>query len=125
VSIEKYLVTGSLELARYSPRRNLAKTHVAFSGVPRKHPYDSDKLLLIADPFSTHAVFYEFNLSDVGHIEELPSVVTEAGESARTARVWVKKGGFGLRYEPFRVEDTGALATRIRRARRQPARKDR
>ena len=29
-----------------------------------------------------------------------------AEESARTARVWVKKGSLGLRYEPFRVEDT-------------------
>jgi hypothetical protein len=106
VSIAKYLGTGKLQLERYAPRKNIAKDYVAFSGVPRKHPYDEDKLLLIADPFSTHAVFYEFNLSDIAQVDELPNVVTERGESARTARVWVKKGSLGLRYEPFRVEDT-------------------
>jgi hypothetical protein len=106
VSIAKYLGTGKLEIARYSPRKNLGEDHVAFSGVPRKHPYDEDKLLLIADPFSMHAVFYEFNLSDIVQIDELPNLVTERGENARTARVWVKKGSLGLRYEPFRVEDT-------------------
>lgn len=119
MSIEKYLATGKLEIARYSPRKNLGKDHVAFSGVPRTHPYDEDKLLLIADPFSTHAVFYEFNLADIVQVEELPSVVTERGESARTARVWVKKGAFGLRYEPFRVEDTGSLAEKLGPARRR------
>jgi hypothetical protein len=119
VSIEKYLRTGKLEVARYSPRKNLSKDHVSFSGVPRKHPYDEDKLLLIADPFSLHAVFYEFNLTDIVHVEELPSVVNEGGESARTARVWVKKGSFGLRYEPFRVEDTGAFMETLGRPRRR------
>lgn len=119
MSIAKYLRTGKLEVARYSPRKNLGKDHVAFSGVPRKHPYDEDKLLLVADPFSVHAVFYEFNLTDIAHVEELPAVVTEGGESARTARVWVKKGSFGLRYEPFRVEDTGAMMDSLGRPRRR------
>jgi inorganic pyrophosphatase len=109
VSIQKYLVTGTLEIERYSPRKNLAKDHVAFSGMPRKHPYDPEKLLLLADPFSTHAVFYEFNLADIGHVEELPNLGTESGESIRIARVWVKAGSFGLRYEPFRVEATAGL----------------
>ena len=119
MSIEKYLATDKLEVARYSPRRNLAKDCVAFTGVPRKHPYDEDKLLLIADPFSTHAVFYEFNLGDIVHVQELPNVGNDGGESARTARVWVKKGSFGLRYEPFRVEDTGSLARMPGRSRRR------
>lgn len=110
MSIEKYLVTGKLDLARYVPRQHLSADHVAFSGVPRKHPYDHDKLLLLADPFSTHAVFYEFNLADIAVVEELPNLVTESGESARIARVWVKKGSVGLRLEPFRVDDTASLA---------------
>ena len=121
MSIEKYLVTGRLALTRYSPMRNPGKDHVAFTGVPRKHPYDKDKLLLIADPFSAHAVFYEFNLSDIGLVEELRNLVSESGESAKTARIWVKKGSFGLRYEPFRVEDTGELVAK--RKARAPARR--
>ncbi|CAB1080788.1 hypothetical protein D1AOALGA4SA_8463 [Olavius algarvensis Delta 1 endosymbiont] len=32
----------------------LRKTHVSFSGSPQKHPYDADKVILIADPFSTN-----------------------------------------------------------------------
>ena len=113
MSIAKYLVTGKLDITRYSPRSNLSADHVAFSGMPRKHPYDRDKLLLLADPFSTHAVFYEFNLSDIAMVEELPHLVAENGESARIARVWVKKGSFGLRYEPFRVEDTAGLVSEL------------
>src|SRR5512139_3732883 len=113
MGIEKYLVTGTLDLARYSPRQNLTAEHVAFSGVPRKHPYDPDKLLLLADPFSAHAVFYEFSLSDIALVEELPKLVTESGESARIARVWVKKGSAGLRMEPFRVEDTRAFLGKL------------
>jgi hypothetical protein len=112
MSIRKYLSTRRLDIARYSPRTNVRAGHVAFSGVPRKHPYDRDKLLLLADPFSAHAVFYEFNLADIGMMEELPNLVSEQGENALMARIWVKKGSLGLRYEPFRVEDIASFAAK-------------
>ena len=41
--------------------RLLKETNVCFSGSPRKHPYDSDKVILIADPFSANNLYYEFN----------------------------------------------------------------
>jgi hypothetical protein len=107
LSISKYLGTEPLhEVARYSARGGSAADNVAFTGAPRKHPYDNDKLILICDPFSTQTMFYEFRLQDVAHVEELPSLVTEGGEGLPMVRLWVKKGALGLRYEPFIVADT-------------------
>ena len=51
-------------------------------------------------------MFFEFNINDIVHVEELSSIVNEAGESLRIVKIWVKKGSLGLRYEPFVVEDT-------------------
>lgn len=107
MSIRRYLDTEPLhEVARYSARSGFAADSVAFTGAPRKHPYDSEKLILISDPFSAQTMFYEFRLQDVAHVDELPSLVTEAGESLAMVRLWVKKGALGLRYEPIIVADT-------------------
>ena len=43
----------------------LKKTHVSFSGSPQKHPYDTDKVILVVDPFSTNTLYYEFNKNDI------------------------------------------------------------
>jgi hypothetical protein len=40
------------------------------------------------------------------HVEELPSLVTEGGETLAMVRLRIKKGALGLRYEPFMVADT-------------------
>jgi hypothetical protein len=97
VSIARYLGTEPLhELARYSARGRFAA---------------EEKLILISDPFSAQTAFYEFRLEDVRHVEELPSLVTESGESLTMVRLWVKKGALGLRYEPFLVADTISSVT--------------
>ena len=107
MSIRKYLGTEPLhEVARYSARGGRAADNVGFTGAPRKHPYDAEKLILIADPFSAQTMFYEFRLQDVAHVDELPSLVTEGGETLPMVRLWVRKGSLGLRYEPFVVADT-------------------
>ena len=107
MSIQKYLTTESLtELVKYSTFADYSKGHVAFSGAPKKHPYDKEKIILILDPFSSHTMFYEFRIADIAHVEELPQMVAESGESLTMVRIWVKKGSFGVRYEPFVVEDT-------------------
>jgi hypothetical protein len=96
VSIRKYLGTEPLhEVTRYSARGGRAADNVAFTGAPRKHPYDPEKLVLI----------YEIRLQDVAHVDERPSLVTEGGESLPMVRLWVRKGALGLRYEPFVVAD--------------------
>ena len=87
--------------------RLMRNTHVSFSGSPRKHPYDSDRIILVADPFSTSNLYYEFNKEDIDYVEELTSLGTEDGETSPMVRVWVKKRSVGIRCAPFIVEDTG------------------
>jgi len=107
MSIRKYLSSAPLnEIAKYSKVANYSKENVSFSGSPRKHPYDPEKIILIIDPFSTHTVFYEFRIKDIVHVEEHAQIVADTGESLQMVRIWVKKGSFGVRYEPFVVEDT-------------------
>jgi hypothetical protein len=94
------------EIIKYSPRPDLAKDNVSFTGAPRKHPYDPKKILLISDPFSSNTIIFEFTTSDISHIEEISHMVSEAGEGLHIVRIWVRKGSLGLRYEPFVVADT-------------------
>jgi hypothetical protein len=94
------------EVEAYKRHPDLTLNHVAFSGAPQKHPYDEQKIILIVDPFSTHTLYYQFNMADIGGVEVLPSLVTVEGESVTMARVWVKKGCIGLKFIPFVVADT-------------------
>jgi len=87
--------------------RLMRKTHISFSGSPRKHPYDSEQVILVADPFSTNNLFYEFNKEDISYVEELSNLVNQDGETIPMARIWVKKRSVGIRCSPFIVEDTG------------------
>jgi inorganic pyrophosphatase len=87
--------------------RVLRTSHVSFSGSPQKHPYDSNKVILIADPFSTNNLYYEFNKDDISYVEELPNLVDIDGSTIAVVRVWVKKSSVAIRCSPFIVEDTG------------------
>ena len=87
MSFEKYLESKPFfEITKYSRHPDYSKDNVAFTGSPRKHPYDKKKLLLISDPFSTNT--------------------SEEGDIVKLVKIWVKKGSLGLKYEPFIVEDT-------------------
>ncbi len=97
---------GGKELAPYEKKHSLPLTHVPFSGHPRKHSLELDRIILIPDPFSSHTVFYEFNMADIDHMEKLPNLVTLEGESLAMVRLWVKKGSLGIWSTPFVVEDT-------------------
>jgi len=104
VSISEYLDAEPLAgLIRYHSEP--PQDAVAFTGTLRKHPYDEDKCLLIADPTGCEAAIFEFRIEDVLAIVELPSPVDEAGQSRPLARLWVRRGSFGIRYEPFEVDD--------------------
>jgi len=107
MSIRKYLGAEPLnEIIKYSAHKDYRKLGVAFSGAPKKHPFDKEKLILISDPFSTHTLFYDFTVSDILHVDELPHLVAESGDSVKMVRIWVRKGSLGVKYEPFVVEDT-------------------
>jgi len=88
----------------------LRKTHVPFSGSPKRHPYDPDKVILVADPYSTQNIYYEFNKVDISYVEELPSIVNLEGETITMVRIWMKKMSVGVRCLPFIVEDTAEKA---------------
>ena len=95
-----------LEIQPYKKQKelkDLRKTHVPFSGSPRKHPYDNDKFLLISDPYSK-TFFYEFENADVEFAEELPNIVNLDGQVINMVLVWVKKQSVGLRCSPFIVD---------------------
>lgn len=78
---------------------------VSFTGVLRKHPYDEEKCLLIADPSGREPAILEFRVADVLGAEEMPSPVDEAGKNVQLHRLWIRKGSFGIRYEPFEVDN--------------------
>lgn len=93
---------------RPKDRKTLRTTHVAFSGSPQRHSYDSEKIILVADPYSTHNFFYEFRKEDIAYVEELPSIVNVDGETVTMVRIWIKKMSIAMRCTPFLVQDTAA-----------------
>jgi inorganic pyrophosphatase len=95
------------EYERPQDVQELRRTHVPFSGSPLRHPYDDEKIILVADPYSTHTFYYEFRTDDISWAEKLPSLVNVEGESVSMVRVWVRKRSVGVRHTPFIVEDIG------------------
>ncbi len=96
--IEAYKKPGDL--------KELRKTHVPFSGSPSKHPYDSNKVILVPDPYGGSPFYYEFQSEDIDFVEKLPNIVTLEGETVKMARLWVKKTSVGMVCTPFIVEET-------------------
>jgi len=94
-----------IEPYRSGPDR-LRHVAVAFTGAPRKHRRDPDKLLLVSDPFSQQGFAYEFRAADIVFAEELASLAMPDGSTVAMARLWVRKGTTALRVMPFHVEDT-------------------
>ena len=89
--------------------QKLRRSHVAFSGTPRKHrddQSDSFRIILVVDPFSTNTFYYEFNIGDISFAEDLPSIVTLENETITMVRIWVKKKSIGVRSTPFVVDQT-------------------
>ena len=91
------------ELVRY--RSGTPQDAVAFVGTLRKHPYEKDKCILICDEPGTEPAILEFRKAYVLAVEEMPSLVDESGASISVAKLWVRRGSMGLRYEPFEVDD--------------------
>lgn len=86
--------------------QDLKTHHVAFTGSPRKHPYDPYKVMLVVDPFSTNTFYYEFSIEDISFAEDLPNIVSLDNETITMVRIWVKKRSVAIRCTPFWVNDT-------------------
>ena len=101
--------TDTFDIQKYrtpTDLRALRETHVPYTGSPRKHPYDSQRVILVTDPYSNNVTYFEFRIEDISHIEKLPNLVDMEGNIIRMARVWVKKRSIGILCAPFIVEDT-------------------
>jgi inorganic pyrophosphatase len=95
------------EIETYAMPRNLKelkKTHVPFSGSPVNHPYDSKKVILVQDPYSSSPFYYEFKSDDITYAEKLPNIVNVEGETVTMVRFWVKKMALGILCTPFLVQ---------------------
>ncbi len=92
------------EIQRYVKPKNFdEKNYQPFTGSPRKHPYEKTRVIVIVDPFSDNAHFYEFNIDDIAFAEELSNISNLKGDSVSMIRVWVKKGSPALHCTPFMV----------------------
>jgi hypothetical protein len=107
MSLLKFLTAEPMhEIVALKKSGESKKDCLSFSGAPRKHPYDNEKILLIQDPFDgTDSVFYEFKLKDLVEVEDEPRITTPGGEILRIVKLYVRKGSYGLRYQPFEVND--------------------
>lgn len=78
--------------------------HIAFSGALAKHPYDSDRVILISDPYGNHANYYEFESTDIGLVEKLPNVINSVGDDFSMVLLRVKRGCLAVRSSVFIIE---------------------
>jgi inorganic pyrophosphatase len=90
--------------------KHLKRDNIAFSGTPLKHPFEPEKVILVADPYSSNTFYYEFNAVDITFVEELPTLVNLEGETISMARIWVKKKSIGVRCTPFLVAEIGIIS---------------
>jgi hypothetical protein len=106
MNLVRYLESAPyFELTKYDSSRTYKNDAVQFSGTPRKHPYDDEKIILISSPFSSDTVFFEFRITDILHIEEMPNLATDYGDNVVVKKLWIKKGSLGMRYQPFEVSE--------------------
>jgi hypothetical protein len=105
MSISSYLEAKPLsEIEKY--KKGPPKNSIPYTGHPRQHPSEKDKLVLIHDPVGENPRIMEFKIDDVTHLEEIPSAVTEAGEGVRLVKLWIRKGAVGVLMQPFEVKDS-------------------
>jgi len=97
----------NFDLVKYQRPANyeeLKQIHIPFSGSPRHHPHEQDKVILLVDPYANNFIYYEFKNDDIGFVENLPNIVSVDGEDVPMAMLWIKKGSVGIRSTPFFVE---------------------
>ncbi len=85
--------------------KDLKKAHVPYSGAPLKHPHDTERVILVPDPYSGSTAYYEFKGSDISFVEALPSIVDQNGKTVTMVRIWVRKMSVGILCSPFLVEE--------------------
>jgi hypothetical protein len=113
MSIISYLETLPLnEIAKYAA--GAPKDGVPFTGYPRQHPSAKDKFVLIYDPLGTNPRVIEFKIEDIILMEDVHSAVSESGEAAPLATLWIRRGAMGVILEPFEVDDSPHFANKTK-----------
>ena len=100
--------TKQFEIQTYQKPKDINRireTHVPYSGSPRKHPFDSGRVILVADAYCTHAYYFEFKIADISFVEDLPNLVNLDGEVITMVRIWVKKSSVAIQCLPFIVSN--------------------
>jgi len=105
----------SSSIAKYSGGQ--PKNGLPFTGYPRQHPSEKNKLILVNDPLGPGPTVLEFKFEDVLLVEEIPSAVNEAGEGVPMIKLWIRKGAFGVILEPFEVNDPVKFKAKVREVR--------
>jgi inorganic pyrophosphatase len=101
-----FIGSQSTKLVKYHISFNIndfKNEHVVFSGAVGKHPYDSNKIVLISDPHINHTSYYEFTSADIGLIQKLPNIINSYGEDAAMTLLWIKKGSLATKSSVFMV----------------------
>lgn len=99
-------------IAKYA--KGKSNDGVPFTGYPRVHTSEKNKLILVNDPLGPEPTVLEFKLDDILYVEEVPSAVTEAGEGIPLVKLWVQRGAVGMILEPFEVNDPVQVAEKAR-----------
>ena len=83
MTTDKFLgLNDSLELQKYIKNLNWDRnTCCSFYGSPKRHPHEKNRIILVADPFSEHTFYYEFNIKEIRFIEEQASISNMVGFS--------------------------------------------
>jgi hypothetical protein len=116
MAITNYLETLPLShIAKYSGAA--PKNAAPFSGYPRQHPSEKDKLILIYDPLGEKPMALEFKIEDILFVEEIHSAVTESGEAAPLVKLWIRQGAHGVILEPFEVSGPDQISLQFSRIR--------
>jgi hypothetical protein len=90
------------------------KDGVPFTGYPRQHPAEKNKLILVYEPLGQSPAVLEFLLEDVLFVEEVHSAVTESGEGLPLVKLWIRRGAHGVLMEPFEVDEPVQFAGKAR-----------
>lgn len=93
------------EMESYNRKEERTRDSVSFTGSPRKHPYDPEKMLLVIDPSGESIHFYEFIIGDIVYYEQISNIVTDSGRTIPMARIYLPKGCIGIEYRPFKVDE--------------------
>lgn len=99
-------------IAKYA--KGQSNDGVPFTGYPRVHPSEKNKLILVYDPLGEEPAILEFKHEDILFVEEIPSAVTEAGEGVPMIKLWIRRGAVGMIMEPFEVVEPVKLASKVR-----------